>query len=81
MELFQKRNLEMSRNVVKTLISRGLISDAADALEKIKNAEWLGKHGYGHVAHVLANSIRLEDCEHLFPERQRAARINELQTV
>lgn len=70
---FEKRNLEMSRNVLKSLIERGLIVGEEDALQKLHEPEWIAKHGYGHVVHVLRGAVGREACRLVFAERHRSS--------
>lgn len=54
---FQKRNLEMSRNVLNTLSDRCLIIDEADGLKKLTDSDWLPKQEHSHIAYVLRRLI------------------------
>lgn len=66
----KKRNQQMCMNLLQTLIDRGLINSADDALQKVHEAGWLEKQGYGHVAHALRGSIGTNECRALFADRK-----------
>lgn len=66
---FQKKNLEMSQTILKILIARGDIVSEADALQKLKDRDWITRHGYGHVAHVLASSVGVDACRLIFEKK------------
>lgn len=67
---FKELNREMSRKVLESLIARGHIDSEEDGLRKLKDSEWLGKHGYSHVAHILTSNVGAEACRAIFMERR-----------
>lgn len=63
----------MSRSVIKKLIAPRLIVGDTDARLKLKDAQWLTWHGYGHVANVLRNSFEQDECRSVFIDRDSAS--------
>lgn len=67
---FQLLNLEMAKQVVELLVSRGAISGEEDGLENLADANWVRVQGYEHVSRVLTGEIGQQACKLVF-ERMR----------
>lgn len=63
---FDAMNVEMAKQVIEILISRGAISDESDALQKLANVKWVQAQGYDHVSSVLTGEIGRRACMLIF---------------
>lgn len=69
---FEKRNREMSRNVIEGLIARGEIVSEEDGVQRLQDPSWVAEQGYGHVAHVLRSPLGIEVCRSIFALRKNS---------
>jgi carbonic anhydrase len=66
--MFEEQSRSMVRGLLRTLMEKGHFSTEKEALEKLRNPNWLNENGYGHVSHVLDSDMAFKECSKFFKE-------------
>ncbi len=66
--MFEEETKRMLRGVFRTLTENGHFSSKREALERLKDSQWIEERGYGHIGRHLQGAIGAEECGKFFDE-------------
>lgn len=66
--MFEEQTQRMVRELIRKFTEKGYFSSKKEALECLRDSDWLKEKGYGHVSHVLCTPTAINECESFFDE-------------
>ncbi len=66
--MFEEQSRDMVRSLIRTFTEKGYFSSKKEALEKLKDSNWIKEKGYGHVGSILNSGMAINECNKFFDE-------------